>query len=87
MPEPTVALPLAELTDAVRGVLRNSAIELAPATRFDDLPDWDSMHLIAVVVEAECRFGLLFEPEEIEALHTAGDLLRMIAHKQAMAAA
>jgi hypothetical protein len=45
------------------------------------------MHLIAVVVEAECRFTLLFEPDEIETLHSAADLLRMILRKRALAAA
>jgi acyl carrier protein len=82
-----MAIPLTELTDVVRGVLRNADIELDARTRFEDLPTWDSMNLISVVVEAECRFGLLFQPEEIEALYTVGDLLRMIASKQAMASA
>ncbi len=80
-------VPLTELTNVVRGVLRNADIELDAQTRFEDLPAWDSLNLISVVVEAECRFGLLFQPEEIEALNTAGDLLRMIASKQALASA
>jgi acyl carrier protein len=82
-----VAALLAEMTEAVRGVLQNAEIELVPATRFEDLPGWDSMHLIAVVVEIECRFDLLFELQEIETLYTAGDLLRMTARKRALASA
>lgn len=78
---------LAELNEIVRVLLQAADIELSPGTRFEDLPQWDSMHLIAVVVEIECRHDLLFEPEEIEALHTVGDLLRMAARKQALAAA
>jgi acyl carrier protein len=77
---------LAGLTDIVRAVLRDGDIELAPATRFEDVADWDSMHLIAVVVEVEGRFHLRFEPQDIEGLHTAGDLLRAIAAKQTLAA-
>ena len=67
--------------------MRDSEIELAPSTRFDDLAGWDSMDLITVVVEVECRFGLQFELPEIDRLVTVGDLLRMIEAKQALAAA
>jgi acyl carrier protein len=38
------------------------------------------------VVEIECRFDLQFELVEIDRLTTVGDLLRMIAAKQALAA-
>jgi acyl carrier protein len=82
-----MAIHLAELSDVVRGVLRNDDIDLTSSTRFEDLPNWDSMDLISVMVEAECRFGLLFTPEEIERIHTAGDLQRMIAVKRALASA
>ena len=76
---------LAELTEIVRGVLCDSDLELTAACKFDELSGWDSMNLIAVVVEAECRFGLLFEPEEIELLYTIADLLHAIAAKRALA--
>ena len=45
------------------------------------------MDLVTVVVEIECRFGLEFELTEIDRLSTVEDLLRMIATKQAIAAA
>ena len=80
-----MAAQIGELTEVVRSVLRDPEIELFDSTRFDDLPAWDSMYLVSVIVEIECRCGLLFEPGEIDTLHTAGDLLRMIAGKQALA--
>ena len=78
---------LAELTHLVRAVLRNPDVELAESTRFEDLPCWDSMYLVSVVVEAECHFDVVFEPHEMEALITAGDLLRAIAGKRILAQA
>ncbi len=78
-----MALSLAELSQIVRAVLRGSAVELAPTTRFDDIPGWDPMDLISVVVEVECRCSLMFEPREIDTLHTVGDLLRLTAVKHA----
>ena len=80
-----MAAPLASIIDIVRGVLQNPDLELSSSTRFDDLFAWDSMHLIAVVVEIESKFNLLFELDEIETMHTVGDLLRLMAHKQALA--
>ena len=38
---------------------------------------------IALVVEAECRFGITFQAAEIEALQRVGDLLRLIEAKRA----
>jgi acyl carrier protein len=80
-----VVAHLASIADVVRSVMRNPDIELSSATRFDHLSAWDSMHLIALVVEIESRFNLLFELDEIETLHTVGDLLRLMARKQALA--
>jgi acyl carrier protein len=74
---------LAEVTDIVRSVLRDASIELTPETTADDLPAWDSMNHIAVVVEAECRFDIQFDTREIDELTSVGELLRMIQSKLA----
>jgi len=81
-----VTAGLADLIDIVRDVMRDADVEMSFATRFEDLPNWDSLYLIGVVVEAECRFGLRFEPEEIESLQTPADLLRAVEAKQAVTA-
>ena len=78
---------LTELAGLVRTVLHNPEIDLETSTRFEDLPAWDSMDLISLIVEAECRFDVLFETDEIDRLNTVGDLLRMIARKRALARA
>ena len=82
-----MAASLAEITAIFRLVLRDNDIELAETTRFDDLVGWDSMDLICVVVEVECRFDLQFELTEIDRLANVRDLLRMIEVKQVLAAA
>jgi acyl carrier protein len=80
-----VAEPLSEITTILREVLRDNDLEPEPSTRFDDVAGWDSMDLITVVVEVECRFDLQFELTEIDRLTTIGDLLNMIGAKQALA--
>lgn len=82
-----MAAPLSEISSIVREVLHDNDLELSSTTCFDDLPDWDSMDLVSVVVEIECRFDVQFELTEIERVATVGDLLHMIEVKQTRAAA
>jgi acyl carrier protein len=82
-----VAAYLPEIRAIVRAVLHDDTIEIARDTRFDDLLGWDSMNLISVVVEVECRFNLRFEPADIEGLASVGNLSEMIAAKRALTAA
>jgi acyl carrier protein len=82
-----VAGPLAEITTILREVLLDPSLECGPATRFEEVAGWDSMDLVTVVVEVECRYGLQFELAEIDRLITVGDLLHMIVAKQALLAA
>lgn len=79
--------PLTEITAILRDILQNSDIDPTPETRFEDLSAWDSMDLITVVVEAECRFDIQFEMSEIDRLATVADLAGMIATKQAVTTA
>ena len=78
---------LAEIASIVRDVLHNSSLELGESTRFEDLAGWDSMDLISIVVEAECRYDVQFDVREIDVLATVDDLIAMIETKQTLAAA
>ncbi|MEA2745214.1 MAG: hypothetical protein QOG25_3585 [Acetobacteraceae bacterium] len=82
-----MADPLSEIFAILRALLHDSDQELTPATRFGDLAGWDSMDLVTVAVEAECRFDLLFDSTEIDQFVTIADLLRAITTKQALASA
>lgn len=78
---------MAELTDIVRSVLDDPGVTLTENTTAQDVPGWDSMAHIAVIVEAECRFGITFAAAEIGSLQRVGDLARLIQSKCAAAAA
>jgi acyl carrier protein len=89
MPSPSRAHPigsdaavLAEITDVVRQVLEDRTIELAPTTAIDDITGWDPMSHIAVLVEAEYRFDVVFDLADIDAFPTIGHLIRMIQAKR-----
>ena len=70
------------LTDIFREVLGDPSLNVSAGSSPDDIPAWDSLQHIALVVEAECRFGVLFEPEEVHALTTVGRLACAITSKQ-----
>ncbi len=71
-----------EIAEIFRHVFRDPDLRLTARTTPDDVPGWDSMNHIALVVEAECRFGVTFEVEEIDALRSVGELIAAIHAKQ-----
>ncbi len=72
---------LAGVTEIFRSVFNDPSLELTSRSTADEVPGWDSMTHITLIVEAECRFGILFQAAEIEALHSVGELVRAIEAK------
>ncbi len=73
---------IAEITDIVRSVLNDPSVTLTEDTTALDVPGWDSFAHIAVIVEAECRFGITFAATEVGALQRVGDLAHLIEVKR-----
>jgi acyl carrier protein len=73
---------LAWVTEIFRLVFNDPDLELTPRSTADEVPGWDSMTHITLIVEAECRYGIMFHPAEIESLHTVGELVRAIEVKR-----
>jgi acyl carrier protein len=78
------AVVLAEVNDIVRQVLEDGTIELHPSMPIDELKAWDSMNHVAILVEAECRFDVLFELDELDTVLTVGHLVRLIQAKRSL---
>ena len=72
---------LAKINDIARQVFEDPALEMTLDTTSDDVPRWDSMSHIALMVECECRFGLRFQSMEIEELRAVDQLVRLIQDK------
>ncbi|HVC62248.1 MAG TPA: acyl carrier protein [Acetobacteraceae bacterium] len=77
---------LAGVTEIFRAVFNDPDLELTSRSTADEVPGWDSMTHITLIVEAECRFGILFQAAEIESLYSVGELVRAIEAKRAPAA-
>jgi acyl carrier protein len=76
---------LDELAIIVGAVLDNPAVVLTRETTATDVPDWDSMTHITIIVESERHFGIKVRTSEIEELHNVGDFVDLIAAKRGTA--
>jgi acyl carrier protein len=76
------AAVLAAVTEIVREVCEDPTIQLTAETETDAIPAWREFTYAGVAVEAECRFDVRFQPQEILALRTIGDLMALIARKR-----
>jgi acyl carrier protein len=72
---------LQKLDAIFRDVFDDPSVTLTMQTTADDIPEWDSMNHITIVVETEKRFGLKFKTAEIEELKDVGDLVHLIRAK------
>jgi acyl carrier protein len=61
------------LTEVFRDVFDNDSLVLTPEVMPSDFPGWDSARYIALVVATEARFGIRFQPVELEAMRTVAD--------------
>lgn len=78
MDEPAI---YAKLTQIFQAILENDVIALTAETTADDVPGWDSMNHIFLVVEIERQFAIKFQTAEMEELRNVGELVQLIAAK------
>lgn len=78
----TEAAIISELTPLFQDVLDNPGLRLSPDTQAADVPGWDSVAHITLVVAIEQKFGVHFNTAEIEELRNVGDLAKLISTKK-----
>ena len=59
--------------------------DLAPDTRFKDLPMWDSLNTLAVIAMADADYGVTVTGRDIEASATVADMWTIVSSKSASA--
>jgi acyl carrier protein len=69
------------LTEVFQDVFDNDSIILTPQSIPSEIEGWDSARYITLVVATEARFGIRFEPAELESMRTAGDFVERIQEK------
>lgn len=51
---------------------------ITPETDMDDIPEWDSLNFLNVVMALETAFGVTFSPDEAAQMFQVGHILRII---------
>jgi acyl carrier protein len=72
---------LEQLTGIFREVFDDDNLVVTPELSAKDVPDWDSVNHIRLVVSIETEFKLRFTVEEIEKLQNVGDLVKLLQPK------
>ena len=67
----------------VAAVLKVPAATLTERSSPDDLPGWDSMHHLQIILALEEEFQLQFAADEIDGLQTVGALSAAITERRA----
>lgn len=76
-----------EVQAIFRKVFDREDLCIEDATAAKDIPDWDSLAQINLIVGVEDRFKVRFQTAEIRALKNVGEFKRLIASKLEAASA
>jgi acyl carrier protein len=69
---------LDRITTVVRDVVGDDDINLTLNTVAQDVPGWDSMAHINIIVALEHEFGIKFKTASLEEAQNVGDLVHLI---------
>jgi acyl carrier protein len=65
----------AQLQDVFRDVFDDEAIVLRPNTTAADIPGWDSLNQIKIIISCERALGVRLKPREINALENVDEMV------------
>jgi len=80
MQEPEIYV---KLTEIFHDVFDNPAITLRPETTAADVPGWDSLNHINLIIGIEAEFEIKFSTEDLEAIEDVGAMVTLIQGKLA----
>lgn len=71
----------ADLNDIFRDVFDDDTIVVKPELTAEDVPEWDSLSHVRLVLAVQKHFNAKFSAAEISGLKNVGDLARLIQAK------
>jgi acyl carrier protein len=72
---------LEQVNDLFRKVLDTPALVIAAATTAKDVPEWDSLTHVELIVAIEKHFKLKFTAREVRKFQNVGEMCETIAQK------
>jgi acyl carrier protein len=70
------------LTSVFRDVFEDERLEIEASTTARDIPDWDSLRHIELLVAVEAAFGVRFNTGEVGGLKNVGEMVKLIGTKR-----
>jgi len=71
------------LSDIFRTVFDDPELEIGPEMTADDVPGWDSLSHVNLILAIETRFKIRFSQKELLTMKNIGALLKLIEGKTA----
>jgi len=75
------AQALSDLIDIVSGIFGRRARNLTAATTAADVPGWDSMQMINIIMTVQEKYDIELENDELDRIRCLGDFAKVIANK------
>jgi len=72
---------LTKLTHIMRRVFENPELKVSTTTAACDVPNWDSLNHVSLIMEVEAAFGVRFGLGELQDLKNVGALVSLIDQK------
>jgi acyl carrier protein len=70
---------LTDITTLLRDVFDDPELSPSPATTAKDVPVWDSMKQVMILLAVEEKFGIELTTREMDGLRNVGDLVAAVA--------
>jgi len=70
--------PIEEFRAVLEDVLEQEGLEVSPSTRAEDIPSWDSLNHVRLLIRLEQIHGVNFPVDEVEGVKNVGELLALI---------
>jgi acyl carrier protein len=70
------------ISETAQAVFRQPSISFDPSLMFRDIPGFDSVLAIQYILAIEGALNVTLTEEEVDTMHTMGDLLRLIQNKK-----
>ena len=61
-----------------QSVFSNPELQISAETSASDIPDWDSLAQITLLMSMEQNFGIQFSLDEVEDLQNVGEIIELI---------
>lgn len=74
---------LQKITEIFRDVFDNDSIVVTPELTADDVPEWDSLTHIRLILTVQKAFGVKFSAAQVANLKNVGDLIDLVHAKMA----